>query len=326
MINWGIIGCGGIAHTFAQGLAKLNTGFLSAVASNSRARADLFASTYQVKTTYTNYSALVNDPSIDAVYIATTHNFHFENAKLCLSHGKHVLCEKPLTINAQQAAELIELAKRNRVFLMEAVWTRFLPAIKQLQTILKKGVIGELQTVQADFNITGNFPPSHRLLNKELAGGALLDLGIYPINFAHVVFGEHPEKIKSSAVIGETGVDESSFYWFEYSGGRRAILSSSFVNCSPTLATISGTKGFITIPDFLGARELNIHVSGQAPTTQKFDRSDDENFMFEIEHAIECINNKCLESPIFPLSNTLNIMKTMDILRDQWGLKYSIEE
>lgn len=326
MVNWGIIGCGVIAHTFAKGLAKLTTGTLTAVASNSQDRADIFASSYQVQTSYNNYQALVNDCNIDAIYIATTHNFHFENAKLCLLHGKHVLCEKPLTINAKQANELIALAKKNNLFLMEAVWTRFLPAINQLNEVLATGAIGNLQTVKADFSITGNFEPTHRLLNKKLAGGALLDLGIYPITFAHIVFGIHPEKIKSSAVMGETGVDESSFYIFEYPKGKRAILSSSIIDNSPTQAIISGTKGYITIPDFLAAREFTVHIEGQSLETQTFERTDNENFTFEIEHAIDCINNKRLESPIFPLVDTLNIMKTMDTLRQQWGLIYADDE
>lgn len=322
-INWGIIGCGAIAHTFAKGLAKVTCGKLYAVASNNQERANVFASTYHAERKYNTYQALVNDDNIDAAYIATTHNFHYENAKLCITHGKHVLCEKPLTINATQTAELIELAKRNNVFLMEALWTRFLPAINALQSIITSGVIGKVQTVNANFSITGDFEPSHRLLNKDLAGGALLDLGIYPITFAHLVFGIHPHKIKSSAVIGKTGVDESSFYIFEYLNGQRAMLSSSFIDNSPTQAIISGTKGYINVPEFLAAREFTIHIENERSQKMNFNRSDDENFMFEIEHTNKCINEKRLESPIFPLIDTLKIMKTMDTLREQWKLTYN---
>jgi predicted dehydrogenase len=322
-INWGIIGCGGIANTFAKGLAKVDSGQLFAVASNSQERANSFASNYQAEKSYNNYQALVTDCDVDAVYIATTHNFHYENAKLCIAHGKHVLCEKPLTVNAKQAAELIELAKANNVFLMEAVWTRFLPAIKKLEKIIADGIIGKVQTLKANFSITGDFPTSHRLLNKDLAGGALLDLGIYPITFAHLVFGIHPLNIQSSAVIGKTGVDESSFYLFDYNNGQRAILSSSFIDYAPTEAVISGTKGFIHIPDFLAARELNLHIENNVPKKISFERSDDENFMFEIEHANQCIQDGKIESSVFPLTDTLHIMETMDTLREQWGLVYN---
>lgn len=322
-MKWGIIGCGGIAHTFAKGLNKIANGSLAAVASNSQERANAFAATYNVDKRYNSYQDIVDDKDIDAIYIATTHNFHFENAKLCLLHGKHVLCEKPLTVNARQAEELIAIAKNNHVFLMEAVWTRFLPAIKKLQQVIATGIIGDILTVKADFSISGNFEPSHRLLNKTLAGGALLDLGIYPITFAHIVFGQHPEKIKSSAVMGETGVDESSFYLFEYPSGQHATLSSSFIEHSPTQAIISGSKGYISVPEFLAAKEFSIHLPNKPVTTETFKRSDDENFMYEISHAITCINKGLTESPEFPLSETLNVMKTMDTLRSQWGLVYN---
>jgi len=333
LINWGIIGCGNIANVFAQGLNKLDNGKLLAVASKSQERASTFSSLYNVEKVYTDYHALVNDPQVDAVYIATPHNFHFEHAKLCLEHGKHVLCEKPLAINVRQSKALINLAKLNKLFLMEAVWTRFLPAILKLQEMLEEKIIGEVLTLKADFSIYDDFSANHRLKNKSLAGGALLDLGIYPITFASIVFDEQPSCIKSSAVIGDTGVDDRSFYLFEYDGitgsdknnGKRAILSSSFSHHAPTEAVISGTKGYIRIPDFLGAQELHVFLPNKEPQIFKYPFREDENFTFEIDHAMDCIRSKQIESNILPHAKTLNIMRTMDILREQWGLIYDNE-
>ena len=325
-IRWGIMGCGGIAHMFATSLRALDRGTLLAGASCTPGRAAEFAKKHGMARAYTDYGSLVADPEVDAVYIATTHNFHFENVRLCLENGKHVLCEKPFTVNAAQAKELIELARTKNLFMMEAVWTRFLPAIIKLRELLAEGVIGEVLTARADFCITGEFGAEHRLRNKALAGGALLDLGIYPITFAALVFDEPPARIQSSAVLGETGVDERSFYLFDYSGGRRAMLSSSFTHAAPTEALVCGSRGYIRIPEFLGGQELQIHRNDETePETLFFPYGEGENFSFEITHAMDCMAEGKTESNILPLAETLAIMQTMDALRAQWGLKYDGE-
>lgn len=325
-INWGIIGCGGIAHLFAKSLRALEKGTLQAGASRKPGRAAAFAELHGMARAYTDYETLAADPAVDAVYIATTHNFHYENIKLCLEHGKHVLCEKPFTVNAAQTRELIGLAREKGLFMMEAVWTRFLPAIRNLQELLAAGAIGEVRTVKADFSIYREFDPDGRLWNKQLAGGALLDLGIYPITFAGIVFGEQPERIQSSAVIGETGVDERSFYLFDYGGGRRAQLSASFTHHAPTEGIVCGTTGHIRVPHFLGAKELYIHRPDEKdPEILTFPYGEGENFTFEIDEAMACIAAGKLESAIHPLAETLATMQTMDALRAQWGLKYDGE-
>ncbi len=329
-INWGIIGCGSIAHVFATSLKALDKGTLLAGASRTPGRAQEFAEKHSMERVYSDYESLVADPDIDAVYIATTHNFHYENAKLCLENGKHVLCEKSFTVNAAQAAELIELAAAQGLFMMEAVWTRFLPAIVELQKRLAEGVIGEVKTVTANFclGFTGTvFSNEHRLKNKALAGGALLDLGIYPITFASIVFDKEPSRIQSSAVMTDTGVDESSFYLLDYEDGCRAILSSSMTDTAPNEGIIFGTKGFIKVPLFWGACEFQIHLrDADEPETVELSYVEGENFKFEIAHAMECIEAKKMESDVLPLSKTLSIMKTMDTLRDQWGLVFPEEE
>ena len=321
-IRWGVLGCGGIARKFASSLECLENGSLQAGASSVQARADAFAEETGAIRAYGTYGALVNDPEVDAVYVATTHNFHYENVKLCLQHGKHVLCEKPFTVNASQARELMELAQEKNLFLMEAVWTRFLPAVIKLKELITEGAIGEVRALRADFVLCREFPVEGRMKNINLAGGALLDLGIYPINFANYVFDDRPIKIQGSAFLGETGVDERSFYLLDFPGGRHAILSSSFTHHAPSEAVIYGTKGHINIPGFHAAQELQLHVDDQADETLKFPVHGAESFKFEIAHAMECINAGKLESEVIPLSETLNVMETMDALRAQWGLKY----
>ncbi|MDF7823266.1 Gfo/Idh/MocA family oxidoreductase [Pontiellaceae bacterium B12227] len=325
-IQWGIIGCGGIAHVFATSLQALEEGELLACASRTPGKAQEFSDKHDIERTYSDYESLVADPDIDAVYIATTHNFHYENAKLCLENGKHVLCEKSFTVNTVQARELIELAKTKKLFLMEAVWTRFLPAIVKLQEALQEGVIGDIKTVTASFCLGREFPDEHRLKNINLAGGALLDLGIYPISLADIVFGKRPDRIQSSVVKANTGVDESSFYLFDYDDGSRATLFSSLTNNMPNEAIISGTEGYIRVPLFWAAKQYHIHRQDEEPDIVSADYADGENFRFEIAHAMECIRAKKMESEVYPLSKTIEIMETMDTLRTQWNLQYPEEK
>lgn len=322
-IKWGIIGCGGIAHMFADSLAVLDNGTLLAGASRSPGRAQAFAEKHGMERVYTDYESLAADSDVEAVYIATTHNFHFENIKLCLENGKHVLCEKPFTVNAAQTETLRTLAHEKNLFMMEAVWARFLPAVVKLRELLDDGLIGEVRTVMGHFSINGfGFNEQHRLRNKALAGGALLDLGIYPITLATMVFGEQPTRIQSSAVLGDTGVDDRSFYLFDYENGCRAELSSSFMHHAPVEGVVCGTEGYIRVPGFPGAQELHIYRGGGEPEILKLPYSEGEGFVFEIAHAMECIAAGKLESHILPLSETLAVMQTMDTLRAQWGLVY----
>jgi len=325
-IRWGVLGCGWIASTFATSLKALDHGKLSAGASRTPGRAREFTGNHNVASAYTDYESLVADSEVDAVYVATTHNFHYEHVKLCLENGKHVLCEKPFTINAGQARELIALARRKNLFLMEAVWTRFLPAITKVQQLLAENIIGEVQTVYCNFCLGKQVPPEHRLRNRALAGGALLDLGIYPISMADIVFNQEPNKLSSSATMDEvTGVDEHSYYQFEYDGGQKAILSSSYSQAAPVEALICGTGGYIRVPHFLGAKELHIHRTGEETEVLTFPYGEGENFKYEIAHAMDCIINGKTESDILPLSKTLAVMETMDALRRQWNFSYPDE-
>ncbi|MFX1572024.1 MAG: Gfo/Idh/MocA family protein [Promethearchaeota archaeon] len=321
IIRWGIIGCGRIAHKFAEGLKVLPNAILEGVASKTEGKAESFAKIFHGKSIYNNYLELVNNPSVDVVYIATTHNFHYENTRLCLNHGKPVLCEKPFTLNAKQAEELIETARKNKLFLMEAMWTRFLPCIVKLNELLEKKILGEIQHFKADFGIRHKFDPKERSFNPDLGGGALLDLGIYPISFARMIYKRSPSKIMSTAYIGKTNVDEKSCYLFEYENGQTAMLSSSHRLIMPHDAFIFGTKGYMEIPDFYHPSKMILKLEGKRKKVIKVPFKS-TGYNYEAKEVMECLNNGKLESKVMPLNETLKIMKTMDTLRSQWHFKY----
>lgn len=328
-INWGVIGCGGIARKFATSLAALNQGKLLGGASGSKERAEAFAREFALETAYEDYHALVSDPAIDIVYVATTHNFHFENVKLCLEHGKHVLCEKPMTVNAAETKALIELAEKNNLFLMEGLWTRFLPAIRKINQLIAEGAIGTPLTVSAQFHvgIGPDVDESHRLKNKALAGGALLDLGVYPINFAAMVFGARPQKVSSSVSMGPTGVDYASHYLLDYGDGRRAVLSSSIEDLGPCEGLIMGSRGYIkTDPFFLSCRKFTLKKHDGEPEEFEFPCEELETFKYEIAHVMERLAAGETESDVMPLSETLAVMELMDSLRSQWELTYDCDQ
>src|SRR5690606_18305558 len=245
-IRWGILGTGNIARQFARGLAVLPDAQLLAVGSRSQASADAFGDMFSVKRRYTSYEALANDPDIDAVYVGTPHVFHKENTLLCLRHGKAVLCEKPFAIHANEAQEMIDFAREHKVFLMEAMWTRYMPSFVHLRELLAQRVIGDVRMIHSDFGFRARFNPEHRLFKPELGGGALLDVGIYPVSLASMVLGQ-PERIASLAHLGETGVDENTAMLLGYPDGALAVLSTAIRTSTPHVAILNGTEGRITI-------------------------------------------------------------------------------
>lgn len=324
-VKWGIIGCGGIAVTFVNSFRNTHGGRLIACAASLQARAETFAQTHNIEKVHENYLALVSDSDIDAVYIATTHNFHFEHIMLCLTHNKHVLCEKPLTVNAQQAKQAQALASEKNLLVLEAVWTRFLPAIEALQKVLRDELIGKVKSIQANFSLNRLMPDEHRLLNPALAGGALLDLGIYPLSLAHIVMGKMPIKASASAIMASTGVDEISNYFLEYDDGVTALLSSGFRQSAPCEAKIYGELGYIEIPQFLGAQSFTLHLDGEAPVVQTYKFEMGTQFSFEIQHVHDCLGRGLSDSPIMPMQTSVDMMTLMDGLRAQFGLVYEAD-
>ncbi|MDR1867174.1 MAG: Gfo/Idh/MocA family oxidoreductase [Treponema sp.] len=324
-MNWALIGTGGISNSFATALHNTEGAMLKAVLSRSTDYAMRFAHQHEVEKTYTDYEALLNDPTIDIIYIGTPHTTHKEFAIPALKAKKAVLCEKPISINAQEAKEMINVAREEHVFLMEAMWTRFVPPIVKVREWLSAGRIGELKMVQANFGFRAAWEPSSRLLNKHLGGGALLDAGVYPISLASMVFGSHqPEKIVSSLYRGETGVDEECACILSYGGPRLANLATALRTRLTNDSWIYGTQGHIFVPNFVFAR--NAHLVIEKTSYEDFKGDFIGNgYNYEAESVMCCLREGKIENEIMPLDESLIIMQIMDTIRIQNNFYYPKE-
>ena len=323
IFRWGIIGPGSIAHKFATGLRALDDAQIVAVGSRSQDRADAFADAYDVPNRHASYEALAEDPEVDAVYVATPHPFHKENSILCLKAGKPVLCEKPFTINQYEAREVIEVARSEGVFLMEAMWTRFLPITKQVKAWVTDGAIGEVRMLYADFGFRARLNPKGRLFDLALGGGGLLDIGIYPISYASLIFDTQPATISSQAHIGETGVDEQAAMVFGYDKGQLALISCGVRIKTPHEAKILGTDGMITVPQFWDARTAILSTGDKEEEVTL--ECAGNGYECEAAEVARCIREGKLESDLMSHRDTLANMQTLDAIREQWGLKYPME-
>ena len=351
-IRWGILSTGGIAQSFARALQYLPDAEIAAVGSRSQATADHFGNRFGIPRRYPSYEALAADPDLDVIYIATPHNFHCDNTLLCLEGGKAVLCEKSFAVNAVQAERMIAAARRKRLFLMEAMWTRFLPSIIELRRRLAEGVIGDIRMIEANFGFSADFNPQGRLFNPDLAGGALLDLGIYPLSLAYLLLGS-PSRIAALAELGTTGVDERSGVLLGYPGGQMAVLHFSLTSDMPSDARIMGSKGWIHIhapiykPERLTIKLRNLpqlkprrlpaavkrfaklpflaplknRLLGHRQRSLHFP-AEGNGLNYEAAEVMRALHEGRLESPVMPLDETLSIMRTMDVIRAQWGFKY----
>jgi predicted dehydrogenase len=323
--NWGILGPGRIAQQFADGLKVIDDAALYAVASTNLDRAKAFAGKYGGEKTYPSYEALVNDPQVDAVYIATPHRFHFENIMLCLNAGKPVLCEKPLTVNAAEAKLLVKTARAKKVFLMEALWTRYLPIYQQVRQWLEDGATGEIKLLASTFGINVPKEQDDRWLNPELAGGTLLDMGVYPISVSQWIMGQEPQSFSAKAYLGKTGVDELTAVIFKYGNGIISQFSSNFISDDTNEFYIYGSKGHIRIhAPYWGASRATLVTGGQEWTVSKPLRGG--GFEYETEEAMRCIRAGLLESPLMSQAHTLANMEIMDQIRAEIGLKYPFEK
>lgn len=319
-IRWGIVGTGAIAKAFSHALNLLEDAEIVAVGSRSQASADAFGNEFNIPNRYGSYQGVADDPAVDIAYISTIHPLHHANSLICLNAGKAVLCEKSFTMNAGELSDLIDLARLKKLFLMEAMWTRYLPAIVKVREIIAAGTIGEPLMLQADFGFQPPYDPKSRLFNRELGGGALLDIGIYPISFAFMVFGP-PDYVTSHAVIGGTGVDEQAGVVFRYHDGQMAVLAMSLKVTLPCQAIITGSEGRILVhPRFWQTEKITVLVNGSETTYDlPFDGS---GYRYEAEEAMRCMRAGQLESSVMPLAESLQIMQTMDSLRATWGLRY----
>lgn len=323
-VNWGIMGTGWIADRFASDLQYVTNGEAVAVGSRTPESALKFAENMNIPNAYGSYEELVADPNIDVIYIGTPHPFHIEHVTLALRAGKSVLCEKPFTVNAAELEKLIGLARQKNVFMMEAMWTRFLPAIVKVREWIQQGCIGEVKQVRAEFGFQSEWNPQGRLLNPELGGGALLDAGIYPISFAAMIFGAEPIHIATTAEIGQTGVDEHFTALLDYGSGQAALLSGAVRLALNNDAYIYGTKGHIHIPTFLYANEATLQVNDAETESFTAPRSS-HGYAYEAEEVGRLILAGEKESSVISLDESLNIIRILDKMRGQWGLKYPFE-
>jgi len=324
-IRWGILGTGAIAHKFADALKAVPDAELSAIGSRAQRTADVFGDEFDVPRRHESYQSLAEDPEVDAIYVSSPHPMHCENTLLCLNADKPVLCEKPFALNAREAESMVLCARQRGLFLMEAMWTRFLPAIAQVRQWLADGAIGEVRNMTADFGFRAGFNPEGRLLNPVLGGGALLDIGVYIVSLASMVYGEQPERIAALADIGTTGVDEQTTMAFRYDSGAMAALSCAVRTDTPRAVSILGTRGNIRIPaPFYDAYAVTLNVDGEEPVTVEPARVEN-GFKYEIEEAGRCLREGRLESAILPLDETLAILGTLDAVRAEIGLRYPME-
>lgn len=325
-MNWGIIGLGKIARQFADDLRLLPNARLHAVASTSLERAQAFAVEFGALHAFGNYEDMVHCPDLDVVYVATPHPFHCENTLLCLENGLPVLCEKPFAMNLAEARRMVAAARRNRVFLMEALWTRFIPAIEQAFLLVDTGEIGDLHTIKADFGFKMPFDPASRLYNKALGGGSLLDLGIYPALLALSFFGKpEPENIFAAATFTATDVDESCAFNFQFPAGRLALCHSTLAANTSLGAHLYGTEGTIFLhPRWHHPQKITVsRYDGREETMCDIDIPYlGRGYSYEAAHVMQCIENELLESETLPLDFTLDLVETMDTIREKIGLEY----
>ncbi|MEV7086794.1 Gfo/Idh/MocA family oxidoreductase [Streptomyces sp. NPDC093085] len=329
-VRWGVLATGGIAERFTRDAGGLPDAEIVAVASRSEEPAKEFAGRFGIPRAYGDWAGLVADPEVDIVYVATPHSAHRAAAGLALTAGKPVLCEKAFTLNTREAGELVALARERDVFLMEAMWTYCNPVVRHLAELVRDGAIGEVRTVQADFGIRGDngpFPAGHRLRNPALGGGAVLDLGVYPVAFAHLLLGE-PDRVQADALLSPEGVDLNTGMLLGWDSGATALLSCSITARTPAAATVTGTAGRIDVPPgFFHAESFVLHRDGAEPEefragTGPLAHAASHGLQYEAAEAMRCLRAGERESPLVPLAGTLAVMRTLDAVRERIGVRY----
>ncbi|MYU34781.1 Gfo/Idh/MocA family oxidoreductase [Streptomyces sp. SID8358] len=325
-VRWGVLATGGIAATFTRDLLAMKDPASEVVAVASRAlpSARAFAERFGIERAYGSWAELVADDDVDVVYVATPHSAHREAAGLALEAGKHVLCEKAFTLNAREAGELVDLARERGLFLMEAMWTYCNPLIRRMTELVRDGAIGEIRTVQADFGFAGTFGAEHRLRDPALGGGALLDLGVYPVSFAHLLLGE-PDRVQADALLSPEGVDLNTGMLLGWESGATALLGCSIVGDLPTVASVTGTGGRIDFPQgFFHPERFVLHRPGREPEEISTGPGPQclTGMQFEAAEVTRALLAGEKESPLVPLEGSLAVMRTLDAVRDRIGVRY----
>ena len=322
-IKWGIAGPGIIANKFAKAIQQVEGVVLTSVASRSLERGKAFADQYDIEHVFDSYEAMAASDKVDVVYVSTAHPFHKDCAEIFIKAGKHVLCEKPVCVNAEQAIQLKKCSEKHGVFLMEAMWTRFLPAIKEACNIVKSGTIGEVRCVEADFCYASTPLEEAKLFQKHMAGGSLLDVGVYGLHFASLFLEEEPERISAVADVKD-GVDLHTCIMAQYPNGGVSRISSAISLYKPEAAYIYGTKGYLYLPQFYGAQEIFVHVEEEVIQIRK--PSIGDGFEEEIYEVCNCIREGITQSKDLPMDESIRILKQMDAVRNKIGVKYPFEK
>ncbi len=321
-IKWGVISTGHISNKFAEALKILPEAELVAVASRTQEKADAFARKHEAPRAYASYEALANDPGIDVVYIGTPHTFHLENSVLCMKHGKAVLCEKALTINAEEAREMVRVARENNVFLMEAMIPRQIPLLQKVKRWIGEGRIGEVRMIKAARCARHDFPPGARQLNPELGGGALLDVGVYVISFTQMFMGKKPVEVMGLSHIGEWGSDEQGVAVLKYDDGEIADLSFALRTATVNDAYIFGTDGYIKVHELFAVPHKASLIIDRKEVDVLEEPIIGNALNYEAEEVMRCLRKGLKESPHMPLDESVMIMEIMDEIRKPWGLVY----
>lgn len=321
-IKWGILGCGKIAAKFAGDLRMVKDAVLTAVAARDHDRALEFAKTFGAERAFDNYEALASS-DVDVIYIATPHTFHYPHTLLCLSHKKAVLCEKPFAMNIRQARHMIETARKQDVFVMEAFWTKFLPQYKKVIELINEGAIGSISWVQADFGFRAPDPVPARLWDPLLGGGALLDIGIYPVFLAQSLLGT-PEDISATVTRYPSGVDQQAVVAFRHKGGALSALSCSLSSDTPVHAVIAGTEGRIELHDRFHNATSRVFLSKNREALREVEvyREDGYGYQFEAQHVTDCLMRNLKESPVLLHQDTLDLIETLDRIREVALISY----
>jgi predicted dehydrogenase len=320
MIRWGVAGPGDIARSFAEAMTRVDDGAISAVASRSIDRATAFGEAFGIPRAYGDYADLASDPEVDVVYVATPQSRHETDVLMFLESGKSVLCEKPLALTETQARRMVDEARRRGLFLMEAIWSRFLPAYRVMVEAIDEGRIGDPLLVEADFGFRMPVQPDHRLFNLDLGGGAILDLGIYPVQLCSLVLGP-AERVAAAGYVGETGVDEQSAAVLLHGNGTMGVVKSAIRTSMSCTARISGTDGWIDLPAFMHCPDA-ISISGRGGTERLDCSYQGHGLQFEIAEVDRCLAEGLTESPGMPLDESIAIASVLDQIRAQVGVRY----
>ncbi|MBN1170867.1 MAG: Gfo/Idh/MocA family oxidoreductase [Micromonosporaceae bacterium] len=320
-IRWGILSTGAIATSFVTDLRLLPDAEVVAVGSRKPETAKAFAERHAIPRAHGSWQALADDPDVDVIYVATPHSAHFDATMTCLAAGKAVLTEKPFTLDLPTSRQLVATAREAGLFLMEAMWTRCFPAIRRIRELIAEGTIGTITSVEADFGLAGPFPEGSRMVEPSLGGGALLDLGVYPVTLAHLALGT-PDHIAAWADLTESGVDQNTAVTFGYDSGALAQLSCSLVGQTPCRASITGTAGRIDLPQYFFMPRTFTLIQHVADLEVVSFPGEGSGYTYEAEEVHRCLRAGLTESPLVGLDETLAVMATLDSIRQQIGVDY----